>query len=84
MGNSMRIRWLKKLSGAIELQYEVKPGPDQVETWLTVPTVTQVSDEEVQENQRIAAKYGISPTQVQRMREEGLISTLAKPSSYPA
>lgn len=66
---------MKRLDGSMELQLV-----DQVGEWLAVPVVTEVSEAQEAENQKIAAQLGILPAQVQRMRELGIITIPALPT----
>lgn len=68
----MRIRWLKKLSGEIELQAAEGLGDNM--TWSPVEMVTERSEADIARDQRIAAEFGMTPALVTRLREAGYIN----------
>lgn len=60
----------------MELQVEVSLVAQSSITpgWAAVPVVSEVSEQEASENQRLAAEIGIAPSQVQHMRALGLLT----------
>lgn len=69
----MRIRWLRKLDGTLELQEHVDPvvgkaGGDE-SYWQPVEVVTEQDEAQEAIQQQIAAKVGVTPAQVRRIEE---------------